>query len=69
LLVVHSATAVSCSILQIFARDRRAVAEDDELRLGDLRMNAAAEAAFDAGDEGGVFNTPLRQISRVINRG
>jgi len=36
---------------QLLARDRRAVAQGAELGPGDLRMDAAAEAAVGAGDD------------------
>ena len=36
---------------QLLARDRSAVAQGAELGLGDLRMDAAAQAAVGAGDD------------------
>ena len=48
---VHPVQAVLNSIPQLPARDRRAVAQSAELGPGDLRMDAAAQAAVGAGDD------------------
>src|SRR6185312_2327030 len=43
---------------QLFARDRRAIVQGAELGPGDLRMDAAAEAAVGTGDD--VFSADER---------
>src|SRR5438093_10137731 len=52
---VHPAQALLNSTPQLLARDRRAVAQGAQLGPGDLRMDAAAQAAIGAGDN--VFST------------
>jgi hypothetical protein len=47
----HPAQAFLNSTPQLLARDRRAGAQGAQLRPGDLRMDAAAEAAVGAGDD------------------
>jgi len=60
---VHPAQALFNSTPQLLTRDRCAVAQGAELGPGDLRMDAAAQAAGGAGDdvfsadEGGVTRT------------
>ena len=48
---IHPAQALLNSTPQLLARERRAVAQGTELGPGDLRMDAAAEAAVGAGDD------------------
>ena len=45
---VHSAQALFNSTPHLLARDRRAVAQSAQLGPGDLRMDAAAQAAVGA---------------------
>jgi hypothetical protein len=48
---VHPAQTLLNSTPQLLARDRRAVAQGAQLGPGDLRMDAAAQAAVGAGDD------------------
>jgi hypothetical protein len=47
---VHPARALLNSTPQLLARDRRAVGQGAQLGPGDLRLDAAAQAAVGAGD-------------------
>jgi len=48
---VHPSQALLNSTPQLLARDRRAVAQGAQPGPGDLRMDAAAQAAVGAGDD------------------
>ena len=60
---VHPAQALLNSTPQLLARDRCAVAQGAQLGPGDLRMDAAAQAAVGAGDD--VFPADEVGVSRT----
>jgi hypothetical protein len=51
---------------QLLARDRRAVAQGAQFGPGDLRMDAAAQAAVGAGDDGFLNRAFLYDVLKAV---